>query len=188
VRGVLLEDGTTVPADFVIISAGVRSNADLARQAGLDVKQGIIVDNKMQTSRPDVFAAGDVVEYQGIVSGLWHPSQAQGTVAGMNAIGLSVEFAGLPRSNVLKALGIDLFSIGQLSPSSDTDRVIDAILDEKYYCFTFRDNFMVGSILLGDTSLSSEVKKIIEEHVDCSVVLNGSNGVSDILRHLVDMG
>jgi nitrite reductase (NADH) large subunit len=188
VHGVLLEDGTTVSADFVIISAGVRSNIDLARQAGLEVKQGIMVDNKMQTSRPDVFAPGDVAEHQGIVSGLWYPSQAQGTVAGMNAIGLDVEFTGLPRSNVLKALGIDLFSIGQISPADNADRIIDAAIDGKYCCFIFRDNSMVGSILLGDTSLSSKVKGIIEDHVDCSSVLDSGVGVNEILHYLMDLG
>ena len=70
VQGVLLEDGRTLPADVVVISAGVRSNIDLARQAGLEVKQGILVDSQMKTSHPDVFAAGDVAEHRGMLYGL----------------------------------------------------------------------------------------------------------------------
>ncbi len=92
VHGVLLDDGTSLPANLVVISAGVRSNLDLAHQAGLEIKQGLLVDSTMKTSHPDVFAAGDVAEYRGMLYGLWVPSQSQGTVAGMNAAGQASEF------------------------------------------------------------------------------------------------
>ena len=181
VRGVALEDGTLLPADLVIISAGVRPNLDAARQAGLAVNQGILVDAAMQTSHPDVYAAGDVAEHQGVLYGTWPPAQIQGTVAGSNAAGQSAEFTSLPRSNSLKVVGIDLFSIGTTSAAAETERVVDAELDGNYYCFVFRDKALVGSILLGDSTLSPKVKKIIEERIDCAALLLQNPDVQEIL-------
>ena len=182
VQGVLLEDGTSVPADVVVISAGVRSNIDLARQAGLEVKQGILVDSQMKTSRPDVFAAGDVAEYRGMLYGLWNPSHVQGTIAGMNAAGQASEFTEIPRSTSLKVLGIELFNIGVSSPDATTDRAIEAEIDGNYYFFVFRDHLLVGSILLGNAALSSRIKKVVEEHYDCSELLQKGCDAAGILK------
>ena len=115
-HGVLLEDGSTIPADLVVIATGIRANSALAQQAGLEIKQGVVVNDRLTTSHPDILAAGDVAEHKGVVYGLWTASQAQGTIAGRNLAGASAEFGGLPRSNTLKVLGLDLFSIGQIMP------------------------------------------------------------------------
>jgi nitrite reductase (NADH) large subunit len=187
VRGVLLEDGATLPADLVVVSAGIRSNAELARQAGLSVNQGIIVDNAMRTSHADVFAAGDAAEHAGVVYGIWAPSQTQGAIAGMNAAGQAAVFTALPRSNTLKVLGYDLFSIGRIAAQDSADQMIDAEIDGKYACFVVRENCLVGSILLGDISLSSKTRKVVEERQDCSVVLNKQAGARDILKFLEDL-
>jgi nitrite reductase (NADH) large subunit len=140
----------------------------------------------MQTSHPDVFAAGDVAEHNGIIYGIWPPAQFQGAIAGMNAAGQTVEFAGIPRSNTLKVLGYDLFSIGQINPASAEDQVIDAEWDNQYAGYIFHVNQMVGSILMGDISLSNKVKAAIENQVDFSSVLNQKPGAKDIMRFLVD--
>lgn len=100
-HGVCLADGSTLPADLVIITTGVRSNSTLARQARLEVNNGVVVDHNLRTSHPDVYAAGDVAEHRGVLYGLWGPAQFQGTIAGMNVAGEQVEFAGIPRSNTL---------------------------------------------------------------------------------------
>ena len=188
VSGVQLEDGTTLPAGLVIISAGIRSNVELPRRAGLKVNQGILVDDALATSDPDVFAAGDVAEHRGVVYGIWPPSQAQGAIAGMNAAGESCRFAGLPRSNTLKVLGYDLFSIGQIVPEGPLDLAIDARDDGNYACFVFRsDEFarvMVGAILLGDTRAAPRVKKAVENQLDCTRLLQRQPGVQDILENL----
>ena len=95
-RAVLLEDGSTVPADLVVIATGVRPNSYLARMAGLDVNTGVVVDSQLRSSHPDVFAAGDVAEHRGVLYGSWPAAQAQGSIAGLNAVGLGVEFGGIP--------------------------------------------------------------------------------------------
>ncbi len=181
VRGILLKDDSTIPADLVIITTGVRSNSYLARLAGLDVNRGIVVNNKLQTSHPDIFAAGDVAEHRGVTYGTWGPAQYQGTIAGMNIGGETAEFAGIPRSNMLKVLGCDLFSIGQILMEDASYEIIDAEQEGNYFYFVFRDNYMVGSILLGDTSFSAGVKKIVEKRHDCSKVLQTRPGAKEIL-------
>ena len=83
---------------------------------------------------------------------------------------------------MLKVLGIDLFSIGQILPEDASYEVIDDELDGKYFYFVFRDSHMVGSILLGDTTLSAAVKSIVEKRHDCSKVLQKRPGAREILE------
>ncbi len=187
VRGVLLEDGALIPADVVIISVGIRSQVELARQAGLDVKQGILVDDTLQTSHPDVFAAGDVAEHQGMLYGIWGPSQAQGTTAGMNAAGQKIAFARLPRSNTLKVLGVNLFSIGRIAPEAGLDQVIEDEIEGKYTCFVFREGHLAGAILLGDTRLASKVKHAVENQTDLADLLQAKPGVQEVQNYFQEI-
>jgi nitrite reductase (NADH) large subunit len=184
-RAVLLDDGTSLPASYVIFSAGVRANTTLAAQAGLAVKQGILVDDTMRTSHPDVFAAGDAVEHAGILYGTWLPAQTQGAVAGIAAVGHNAGFRALPRSNTLKVLGIDLFSIGKIEPSAG-DVMIEAEGNGSYTSFLFEDNALAGAILLGDTSASAEVKKAVENHLDCATMLAKRPLTKEILAFFKD--
>jgi len=185
-RGVLLEDGELIPADLIIISTGVRPNSYVARLAGLEVNHGIVVNNHLQTSAPDIYAAGDVAEHQGMVYGIWAPSQFQGTMAGLNAAGSPSEFIGIPRSNVLKVLGFDMFSIGQIAPEDASYEVIEGTVDGYYQSFVFRDNHLVGAILLGDTSQSAHVKHTVEQQKDCSRILKGHCSIESVLAFLTD--
>jgi len=184
VQAVELEDGTSLPAGLVILSAGIRSNVELARQAGLSVNQGVLVDERMQTSHPDVFAAGDVAEYQGVVYGTWPPSLNQGAIAGRNAAGQAAAFAAAPRSNTLKVLGIEMFSTGQTAPQQPGDRAIETKKDGQYACFVFRGDRMVGSILLGDTFLATKVKTVVENSQDCAALLGEDSGIEEIYDFL----
>lgn len=84
--GLHLKDGRSLPADLVIVSAGIRANAEIAAAAGIRVDRKIIVDEHMQTSAPDVYAAGDCAAC-GISYGLWPEAEAMGRVAGVNAAG-----------------------------------------------------------------------------------------------------
>ena len=187
VRGVLLRDDSTIPADLVVIATGVRSNSYLARLAGLDVNRGVIVDNTLKTSHPDIYAAGDVAEHRGVTYGTWAPSQFQGTIAGLNVAGEHTEFAGIPRSNMLKVLGYDMFSIGQVHPEDASYEVIDGQLDGGYFCFTFRDSYMVSAILLGDTTMSAAVKTVVEKRHDCSKILQRRPSAKDVLEFVGEL-
>ncbi len=184
VRGVLLENGETIPAELVVITTGVRSNSYVARIAGLGVNKGIIVNNFLQSSQQHIYAAGDVTEHQGVSYGTWGPSQFQGTIAGINAAGGNSEFAGIPRSNILKVLGYDLFSIGQIAGEDASYHSVEAVLNNTYSHFLFHDNRMVGAILLGKTDVSAQIKNLVEKGIDCSQLLSKAPDVNAILKFL----
>lgn len=186
VRSVILESGEVIPADLVIIATGVRSNTYLARMAKLDVNYGVVVDQHLRTSDPDIYAAGDLAEHQGMVYGTWAPSQFQGTIAGMNAAGSDTVFAGIPRSNSLKVLGCDLFSIGMIHPEDASYLAYESAGDH-YQQFIFRDSRLVGAILLGDTSIAPTLKKLIESNSSCADLLTESRNIEELLSGLISM-
>jgi len=185
VRGVVLEGGETIPAELVLITAGVRSNTYLARLAGLEVGSGIVVDNHLRTSHPDIFAAGDASEHLGVSYGTWAPAQFQGTIAGMNAAGGTVAFAGIPRSNMLKVLDVELFSIGNVHPDDGSFTVFELDEAERYAWFVFRDSWLVGAVLLGDTALSSHLKLLIEKQLSCAELLARSASAAELYTNLL---
>lgn len=184
VRGVELEGGECLPAGLVVISAGVRSNLALAQQAGLGVRQGIQVDDALRTSHPEIFAAGDAAEHGGTVYGTWAPAQIQGAAAGLSAAGQPAVFRPLPRSNTLKVLSIDLFSIGQFEPTGPAERVVEGGQDGSYACFLFHENLLLGAILLGDSSPAARVKQLVEEKLPCEVLLRPGMRAQDIIAEL----
>ena len=172
VEQVELADGQVLPADLVLISTGVSANLELAKSAGVAVNRGVIVDEHMLTSDPNIFAAGDLTEFHGRGYGLWIPAKNQGTIAGQNAAGNKTNFLDDPPSTKLKVLGVDVFSIGQFSPSDDGDKLVAESKDGTYRSFLFRDGKMIGSILLGDASLANKVKAAIEGKKDFAAVLD----------------
>jgi nitrite reductase (NADH) large subunit len=180
VTSVILEEGGSVPVDAVVLATGVRSSTWLARQAGLEVKKGVVVDHRLATSHPDVHAAGDAAEHLGVLYGNWAVAQSQGTLAGLNAAGLDAPFGGVPRSHTLKVLGLDAVSIGQFTPADGSYR---AFMDERegtYRSFVFRDGVLVGANLVGDASLAGAVKKAIESRRDFSGLLSKGPPAADV--------
>lgn len=181
---VLLEDGSSISGDLFIITTGVRSNTYFARKAGLEVNKGIIVNDYLKTSDDNIWAAGDVCEHRGVTYGAWGPAQFQGTMAGMNALGINAEFHGIPRSNILKVMGLDLFSIGKILPEDASCIEIKENKNDNYYCFFLKDNYLIGTILIGDTSISAKVKNAIEQKIDFSEAMEYDRSLEKILKIL----
>ncbi|MFC1498277.1 FAD-dependent oxidoreductase [Verrucomicrobiota bacterium] len=184
VTDVILQDGEKISCGMVVICTGVRSNTHLARKAELEVNRGIVVDNYLTTSDPDILAAGDVSEHNGVVYGIWGPSQFQGTIAGLNALGSKTSFGGVPRSNALKVLGIDMFSIGQFTPEDGSYQVFHKQESGVFRYFVFHDGKMVGCILLGDAESTTQVKKAIEGRKDFSGLLSDHPSCADVTKYL----
>jgi len=114
-KQVLLEDGRVLVTDIVLLCIGVRPNVDLARSAGLEVNRGIVVDQQMRTSDPNIFCVGDAAELPGAMGGLWSVGSAQGKIAAtaiLDGDG-SYQTQALPPVQ-LKVSGIDLKSFGNL--------------------------------------------------------------------------
>ncbi len=161
-KSVELSGGSILPADLVVIMVGVRANTGPLAAAGLPVRFGVLVDNYMRTSNPDVLAAGDVCEHDGVMYGSWAAAQFQGKIAGMNAAGSPTQFGGIPRSHSLKVLGKNMFSIGEISSTDGSYRMIDEAGDD-YRMFMLHDEVLVGALLIGDTGLMQACRKAIEE-------------------------
>ena len=102
-----LQDGREIPADMVIVSAGVRANAEIAAAAGVRVERKIMVDEHMQTSAPDVYAAGDCAEYE-VSYALWAEAKEMGQVAGVNAAGGNAVYRVVPRKLHFEGFGIEV--------------------------------------------------------------------------------
>ena len=167
-----LSDDKVLAADLIVIATGVRANSHLARRAGLDVNQGVVVNAHLATSHPDILAAGDVAEFRGTCYGLWEPARYQGVIAGMNAAGVPTQFGGLPRANTLKVVGVNLFSIGEVVPQDGSYRKVEASDDGgQYRRFLFRENRLVGAVLIGDTKPASRITAALKEGKDFSGIL-----------------
>ncbi len=170
VTGVKLKDGRIIEGDMVIISAGTRSNITLAKEAGLKVNKGVVVDSSLRTSNPDIFALGDVCEYNGQVWAMIPPALDQARVVAKKILGQpGPEYAGTIPSNTLKVSGFDLTSIGVVrsaheppEPGFDEIRAISP--DGKVYKkFVLKDGRMIGAILLGTKKEAVKVSKLIKE-------------------------
>jgi NADPH-dependent 2,4-dienoyl-CoA reductase/sulfur reductase-like enzyme/ferredoxin len=174
-RGVNLADGRRLEANILLVAAGIRPNVDLARDAGLAVKRGVLVDDRMRTDDPDILAAGDVAEHGGQLPGLWPTAVAMAEVAADTAAGGEKTYAGVVPVTILKVVGIELTSIGVFEPTSPDDLVI-ALEDEagtKYRKLVISGGKIIGAILLGYQAEVAPVRAAITARADVSTHLEG---------------
>ncbi len=160
VTGVRLKDGREFPAGLVLVAAGVRCNARLAQEAGLTVERGIVVDDHMATSVPDIYAAGDVAVYKGYAWAIAPIAQAQGRVAAVNMAGEATPYDVVVPSTTLKVVGIDVSSVGMVNPETGDYTEIRALdADAKTYKkIVLHDGRIVGSIVINDKKLAKELE------------------------------
>jgi nitrite reductase (NADH) large subunit len=152
VERVILQTGEEIPAEVVIVAAGVRPNLELARRFGLKCDRGIVVDSLLRSSRPQIFAAGDAAEHNGVVYGIWPAAVQQGRAAGTNMAGGSLEYRGTTMVNRLKVAGIDLASMGKIDPENRYRSEVEeteTVYRKRVYD---DDDKLIGGILLGDIS------------------------------------
>ncbi len=167
VEGLRLKDGRIIEGQMVIISAGVRPNIQLAKTVGLETKNGILVNDRLETKTEGIFAAGDVAEHRGRCYGIWPAAQRQGEIAGVNMAGGNLIYEGTVVSNTLKVVGIDLTAAGQIDPEGKLECVVRSDREKCNYCkVTFKGNRIVGCIFLGRTEGVSEILNAIEKKID----------------------
>jgi nitrite reductase (NADH) large subunit len=117
VSGILLDSGKEISGNLILISAGMRSNTKLALEAGIKVNRGIVVDGRLRTSTKDVYAIGDVAEFEGTVYGIIPAALEQARIAAANILGTEHNvYAGTIPSNTLKVFDVDLISVGLVNP------------------------------------------------------------------------
>ncbi|GGC66605.1 NAD(P)/FAD-dependent oxidoreductase [Hoyosella rhizosphaerae] len=168
VTGLRLKDGSTLDADLVVISAGVRPNLDLATQAGIDIGRGVLVDDTLKTSDEHIWAIGECAEHDGVVYGLvqpaWeHASVVAGLITGTDPTAC---YHGTSQTTRLKAHGIDLASMGEVNALiHDRDTEVMALADPtrgRYAKVVVRDNKLVGAVLLGNPEVTGTLTQYFD--------------------------
>lgn len=168
-EGFTTKSGVQGSCDMVIYSTGIRPNTGIADKTSLMVNKGIVVNERMETNINDIFAAGDVSEYNGRVYGLWSIATQQGKIAGANICNQGLTFKSPAPVTSLDAFGISLFSVGDIEERPGTDLLIDSKDESNSYCKLFiRDNHIVGTIVLGDNKKFMAIKNLIENKVEVS--------------------
>jgi nitrite reductase (NADH) large subunit len=168
VEAVRLEDGRTLPADLVVMAVGIRPNTALAKDAGIEVKRGVQVDDLMRTSDKNIFAVGECVEHRGQCYGLVAPLYEMARTLAATLAGDAVQgYAGSVLSTKLKVTGVDVFSAGDFSESDEKDEVV--LRDPSrgvYKRIVLRENRVVGAVLYGDTADGSWYFDLLKKGAD----------------------
>jgi nitrite reductase (NADH) large subunit len=153
VTAVKLDDGTTLPADIVVMAVGIRPSSQLAKDSGIDVSRGILVNDQLQTSDPDVFALGECVEHRTGIYGLVAPLYEMGRVIADVLLGKTAAYAGSVMSTKLKVTGIDLYSGGDFAEGQDREEIVlrDAARGN-YKRLVIKADKIIGVVMYGDTA------------------------------------
>ena len=170
--GVSLDDTRHIPCELVIVAIGVRPRIDLTSGTGIKVNRGIVVDRRMATSIPEVFACGDVAEAYDFVYGenrltpIWPNAYIGGRVAGFNMAGVPTEYSGGTAMNSLKYFGLAVASAGMVNPPDNSYEVISNRYDHTYKKVVLKDGLIVGMVFAGDIEKSGIVFSLMKERVE----------------------
>ena len=172
VEAVRLDDGRTLPADLVVMAVGIRPNARLAKEAGLDVKRGVVVDDYLRTSDANIHAVGECVEHRGQCYGLVAPIWDMAKTLAADLAGETTSgYVGSTTSTKLKVTGVDLFSAGDFSEGDDRDEVV--LRDPSrgiYKRVVLRGDRIVGAVLYGDTADGAWYFDLLKKDADISAM------------------
>jgi nitrite reductase (NADH) large subunit len=170
VEGVALDDGRVIPATLVVMAAGIKPNAWIGKDAGLETNHGIVVDDHMRTSDPDILALGECAEVGGHVYGLVAPLYEMARIAAASLAGQEVPgFVHNDTPTKLKVTGIDVFSLGDFADGEDRQEIVlrDAAAGV-YKRLVLRENRIIGTVLYGETADGAWFNDLKKKAVDIS--------------------
>ncbi len=153
VEGVELADGRRIDADAVIFAAGIRPNVALAKDAGIPVNRGIVVDDCLQTGAPDIFALGECAEHRGICYGLVEPAYEQARVLARHLAGGAAGYGGSVVATNLKVSGVSVFSAGDFMGADGSEAIV--LSDARggaYKKLVISAGRLAGAVLVGDVT------------------------------------
>jgi len=189
VEKVSFTDGSEVSSNIVVFATGIKPEITLAKEAGIDTKKGILVNDHLQTSDENIFAIGECCEHSGNTYGLVAPLYEQAKYCAKKLAGKDSDgYSGSTLSTRLKISGVDLFSAGDYMGDETTEELI--LLDEKvgiYKKLVIYDNKIIGTVLYGDTADASWYLKLLKEQTDISdlrtKILFGKSALSGDTGH-----
>jgi NAD(P)H-nitrite reductase large subunit len=201
VSAILTTDGDRMPCDVLAIAIGVSPRTELARNAGLNVDRGIIVDDRLRTSAPDIYAAGDVAQVydsrvgRATLDTLWNVARDQGTTAGRNMAGGDYAYNKAVTLNVTRLAGITTTIIGAVGSGRDPDLVgisrgdseawrglgnqanLGALVAEDHHevnhlRLLIGPATIVGAVVMGDQAVSRPLQRLVAQSVDITPIRN----------------
>lgn len=194
VTGIRTEKGETIPGGMLAVAIGTRPRLELAQAAGLEMQRGILVNEYMQTSAPDVSAAGDCAQVfdplsrQWVMETLWNPAREQGRAAGLNMAGVSTPYRHSASFNVTRLAGLTVTIIGSLGGGRDDDLVTIARGESEAWRFgmdgvtlhqtadvnrlrlVVGKDTLLGALVMGDQALSLPLQELITTQTDIAPI------------------
>ncbi len=164
--GVRLADGREFPADLVLVSCGVKPTVQLAAESGIAVDRAILVNGRMETNVPDVYACGDCAIFEGVNLQLWSEAGAQGRIAGANAAGEELLYANPVPSMGQSFFNTSFFFAGDPGKKSNVPYRKVVITDEvegKRQTYWFNGHALCGAVLLRCPEKTAEITKAVTE-------------------------
>ena len=171
VTGIKLKDGQKFKADIILIQAGIRATVDLAQNSRIKTGRGIVVDEFLETSKKDIFAVGDCIEYKNQTWGIIPACMEQSKIVAASVLGLKkIKYKGTTPKSTLKIVGLELTSIGIFDPSKEEGGGWNILkrADKDDCCYqklVIKNNKLKGAILFGDNKAMSFVYKKMEQDV-----------------------
>jgi nitrite reductase (NADH) large subunit len=173
-RGLRFEGGEKIEADVVVVAAGVEPDVRLAGDAGLKVERGVVVDDRLRTSRPGIFAAGDVAEHRDRVYGIIPATFEQCRAAAHNMLDLDLPYKGTVPSTTLKVVGLYVTSAGVADPDGPGYETLTRKAPEEgiYKKVVLREGRLAGAIWMGTKKGAAEIARLVAAAKDVSSVKN----------------
>lgn len=172
VEGIRLKGGRTITCQALVIAIGVVPNIELARAAGLECKRGVVVDEYLKTSDPNIYAIGEIAEFQGFLYGITAAAEQQAEIVACHLCGdIARYYKGSLLMNILKMHGTDLCSLGTVETPDHPDYEEVVFIDKakRYYkkCVIHNDR-LIGAILIGDRTEFQEFRELIQNKTELS--------------------
>jgi NAD(P)H-nitrite reductase large subunit len=172
VRSVRLASGRIIDADVVVVAIGTKPNTDAFRDSGIRINKGIVIQESLQTNMPDVYAAGDVVEYRDLVSNTyavsaqWSNAEEMGRFAGRNMAGAAVRYDGfLSLMNTITILNVPITMLGMVDPEGAAYEVFAEDNEGAYRKIVFKKDVMVGALFINSNEDTGVYTYLIKNRI-----------------------
>ena len=191
---ITLKSGKYITANAIVYAIGTRPNIEIAKNSGIICGRGVKVNQHLQSSHPDIFAIGEIAEFENKLFGITSAAEEQaGILANFIAGDISEAYKGSVLMNILKFNDLNLCSIGEISvPDNDPsyEEIIFTDISKRYYkkCIV-KDDLLIGAVLVGDKNEFAEFKTLIESKIEMSdkrdTLLRGSSNDKPVLGKLI---
>lgn len=168
IKGVTTASGKTVDADFVVCAVGTKPNISFLKDAGADIKTGLVVNERLESSLPGIYAAGDVSEFRDVLTGepgvsaLWSNAAEMGRIAGLNMSGDNLKYPGfLSVRNTTEVAGVPLVSVGEVTQSGLD--IVSGNGSRLYRMLAFKGDVLAGAVFMGDVRGAGLYASLIKE-------------------------